>query len=118
MEPLNPVQIEQNIRELVNRIANGIQIYTERYRQQLEAGREFDRAFAHAYLKAEGSVKDRERVADLETIDLRADKEEAEVLYRQADKLLKALDSELRGYQTISASVRQMYAVAGRGEGA
>ena len=54
----------------------------------------------------------------IETFESRTERDVAEVAYKQADKLLKALDSELRAWQSIGASVRMQYAVAGRGEGA
>ena len=37
--PLNPVEIEQAIRELVNRISKGIQFTSARYSEFLEADR-------------------------------------------------------------------------------
>ena len=118
MQPLNPVQIEQHILELTNRISKGIRVYSERYADFLEKDREFDRAYAHAYLKAEGSIKDKEKKAALKTIEEREARDVADIAYKQSDKLLRALDSELRAWQSIGASVRQQYAVAGRGEGA
>ena len=51
-------------------------------------------------------------------MDEREARDVAEIAYRHADKIHKALDSELRAWQSIGASVRQQYAVAGRGEGA
>ena len=118
MQPLNPVQTEQHILELTNRISKGIRVFSERYAGFLEKDREFDKAYARAYLMAEGSIKDKEKTAVLETFEARTARDVAEVAYKNADKLLKALDSELRAWQTVAASVRQQYAVAGRGEGA
>ena len=112
------MQIEQHILELTNRISKGIRVYSERYADFLEKDREFDRAYAHAYLKAEGSIKDKEKKAALKTIEEREARDVADIAYKQSDKLLRALDSELRAWQSIGASVRQQYAVAGRGEGA
>ena len=114
--PLNPVEIEQAIRELVNRISKGIQFTSARYSEFLEADREFDRAFSRAYLDAEGSIKDREHTARLETMDERDARDVADAAYRHADKLSRALESELRALQSLGASVRMMYGVAGRGE--
>lgn len=115
-EPLNPVQIEQHIRDLVNRIAKGIQVCSQRHREFLDADREYDRENAKAYLNAEGSIKDKEKQAELATSDLRGVRDVAAAAYKHADRLHKALDLELRAYQSLSASVRQQYAVAGRGE--
>ena len=63
-------------------------------------------------------MADRESFAILHSMDEREARDVAEIAYRHADKIHKALDSELRAWQSIGASVRQMYAVAGRGEGA
>lgn len=115
-EPLNPVQIESHIRGLVNRIAKGIQVCSERYREFLDADRKYDRQVALAYLQAEGSIKDKDKQAELATTELRGQRDVAEAAYKHADRLHKALDLELRAYQSLGASVRQMYGVAGRGE--
>lgn len=117
-EPLNPVQIEQAIRELVNRIAKGIKVCSDRYSTYLEAERAFDREYARAYLTAEGSIEDKKRRATLDTMPAREERDVTEVAYKHADRLSKALDLELRAYQSLNASVRQMYANVGRGEGA
>ena len=104
--------------DLTNRISKGIRVFTDRYSEFLEKDRAFDRDYARAYLRAEGSIKDKEKQAVIETFESRTERDVAEVAYKQADKLLKALSDELRAWQSIGASVRQQYAVAGRGEGA
>ena len=114
--PLSPVQVEEHIRELVNRIAKGIQVCSKRYAEFLDADRLFDREYAQAYLAAEGSIKDREMKARAETMPAREERDIADAAYKHADRLSKALDSELRAFQSLGASVRQMYANAGRGE--
>lgn len=116
--PLNPVEVENLIRDISNRIAKGVKVVSDRYGIYLEADREYDRAYAAAYLSAEGSIKDREQKATLECMTQRQARDVAEVAYKHADRLAKALELELRAIQSIGASVRQMYAVAGRGEGA
>lgn len=116
MEPLNPVSIESAIRDISERIAKGVPITSKRYREFLDADREFDRAFAHAYLTSEGSIKDREMQARLGTLEEREKRDLAEVAYKHADRLAKALEGELRATQSLGASVRMMYSVAGRGE--
>ena len=115
---LNPVDIEIAIRDISERIANGVPVTSKRYKAFLEADREFDRAYASAYLHAEGSIKDKEMTARLETMEQREQRDLAEVAYRHADRLSRALEGELRATQSLGASVRMMYSVAGRGEGA
>ena len=115
---LNPVDIETAIRDISERIAKGVPITSKRYREFLDADREFDRAYARAYLNADGSIKDKEMTARLETMAQREVRDIAEVAYRHADRLSEALEGELRATQSLGASVRMMYSVAGRGEGA
>ena len=116
--PLNPVEIEQKISELSQRIAKGVMICSTAYENFLHADREFDLAYARAYLTSEGSIKDKEMHARLISADERMARDVAEVAYKKTDRTAKALESELRAIQSIGASVRAMYGVAGRGEGA
>lgn len=113
-EPLNPVQIESTMRNLITRVAKGIQVTSDRYAEFSEADRLFDQAQARAYLEAEGPVKEREARVELVTAEERARRDVAEVAFRHADRLSKALDLELRAWQSIGSSVRQAYGNAGR----
>lgn len=117
-QPLNPVEIESAIRELNTRIAKGVRVFSDRYSEFLEADRHFDREYAQAYLAADGSIKDKEQSAKIQTMPAREERDIAEVAYKHADRLAKALELELRAYQSIGASIRAMYGTAGRGEGA
>ena len=106
---LNPVEVEQRILELSNRIAKGVAVVTDALKARDESARNFDKEYAAAFLGAEGAVKEREMPA-------REEKELAEAAYRYSDRLAKALELELRALQSVGASVRAMYSVAGRGE--
>lgn len=115
--PMNPVEIEREILDLSNKISHGVRVFSERYRAFLDADREYDRAFAAAYLGCEdGSIKDREKHAVLVTIEQREARDVAEVAYKHADKMHRALSDSLRALQSVGASVRMQYATAGRGE--
>ena len=116
MEPLNPVEIEAQLRKLTTRISKGIGVYAKAYGAFLDADRAFAAAYARAYLEAEGPVKDREMRAKADTLTEREARDVQELAYKHADKLLKALELELRTLQSIGASVRAAYQVAGRGE--
>lgn len=116
MTVLNPVEIESKILGITNRISKGISVFTERYDKFMAADRDYDLSFARAYLEAEGSIEDKKKRAIVSTHDLRTARDVAEVEFKQADKLLRALELELRALQSIGASVRQQYSVAGRGE--
>ncbi|MGV0868733.1 hypothetical protein [Corynebacterium kalidii] len=113
-EPLNPVQIESTMRNLITRVSKGIQVTSDRYAEFSEADRLYDQAQARAYLEAEGPVKEREAKVELATAEERERRDVAEVAFRHADRLSKALDLELRAWQSIGSSVRQAYGNAGR----
>lgn len=113
-EPLNPVQIEATMRELINRVSRGIKVTSDRYAEFSEADRLYDQAQARAYLEADGPVKEREAQVELDTASERERRDVAEVAFRHADRLSKALDLELRAWQSIGSSVRQAYGNAGR----
>lgn len=113
---LNPVEVEAAIREVATRIGNGVRVCSDAYAAYLTADRDYDRAYARAYLSGDGAAHERKFAAELATTDERQARDVADAAYRYADRTAKALESELRAHQSIGASVRGMYAVAGRGE--
>ncbi|WP_426716498.1 hypothetical protein ACEN19_11130 [Corynebacterium auriscanis] len=116
MSDINPVEVEQRILELTNRIARGIKVFRDRYDKALETDRDHELRIARAYLKSEGSIEDKKKQAIVECFESRVKRDVAEVAFKEADKLLKALELELRALQSIGASLREQYRVAGRGE--
>lgn len=115
---LNPVQIESAIRDVANRMADGVKVCSDRYAAFLAADRMYDRAYAIAYMTHEGPAHEKRYAAEIDTVDQRQQRDEADAAYRYADRTARALESELRALQSVGASVRSMYSVAGRGEGA
>lgn len=114
---LSPVDIENGIRDVAARIAKGVSICSNRYATFLAADRDYDRAYAHAYLGHEGPAHEKKYAAELATQSEREVRDLADAAYRFADRQHRALQDELRAYQSVGASVRAMYSVAGRGEG-
>lgn len=115
---LNPVDIERAISDCANRISQGVMVCGRQYEAFLTADRDYDRAFAHAYMDHDGPAHEKKYAAELATTDERAARDVADAAYRYADRQAKALENELRAYQSVGASVRAMYSVSGRGEGA
>ncbi|MCR8695552.1 hypothetical protein NWP13_23770 [Rhodococcus pyridinivorans] len=113
---MNPVAIEEAIRDCANRIAKGVTVCSNRYSEFLDADRAYDQAFARAYIEADGAAHERKHIAELATADERASRDLADAAYKYADRQAKALEAELRALQSVGASVRGMYQVAGRGE--
>lgn len=118
MTDYNPAKVETDIRDCANRIAKGVPVCAQRYSEYLAADRVFDIAYAHAYMHADGAAHERKYQAVLATHDQREARDVAEAAYKFADRKAKALEDELRALQSLGASIRQAYAVAGRGEGA
>lgn len=87
------------------------------YRAFLRADHDFDLAYAKAFLRAEGSVDARKHIALLDTEKERDARDVADAAFRLCEKTAKAIHAELDAYRSIGTSVRQAYAVAGRGEG-
>ncbi|MER7167256.1 hypothetical protein ABT336_14450 [Micromonospora sp. NPDC000207] len=110
---LNPVDIEAAIRSCSDRIANGVRVCSERYDAFLKADTAYDQAFARAYMAHQGPQTEKKYAAELATATERAARDAADVAYRYADRTAKALEMELRAWQSVNASVRSMYAVTG-----
>ena len=58
----------------------------------------------------------RRYIAELATQQERQAMDIADAAYRYAERTSKAITEELRAWQSVGASVRMMYGVAGRGE--
>ena len=115
---IGPAQIEHAIRECSNRLAKSIPIRSERMTNKRAAERDYRRAYDLAYLNAEGSVEDRKAHARIATEELHDAMDVAEVIYKEAEALARAIEKELDALRSVGASIRSTYAVAGRGEGA
>lgn len=113
---LNPVAVEQAIRETADQIAKGVRIVSTAYAEFLAADHAYDVAFARAYLNYDGAAHARKYAAELETLKERQARDVADVAYQYARSTARALEDKLRAYQSVGASVRSMYGAAGRGE--
>ena len=109
-EVLNPVDVERAIRETANDIARGVRVVSDAEKEARRTRVVYDRAFAGAYLAADGPAHEKKYRAELATKAERDAMEIAELAFRHAERQSRALDGKLRAYQSIGASVRQMYA--------
>lgn len=110
-EVINPVDIEQAIRTCAERIHEGVTVVTKAERKAREANRVYDRALATAYLNAEGPAHERKYHAELATTVERDALDVAEIAYKFAERTAKAVEAELRAWQSVGASVRAMYGI-------
>ena len=109
----DPVAVEQKIEETANRIAAGVKIVTGCEKEMKARKRDFDLAYAYAHKKADGSIKDREYEADIQTMPHREEADNAEIAYQHATRTADALEKELFAWQAILKSVNAMYGAAG-----
>ena len=109
----DPATVEAKIRETSNRIAAGVKIVTAAEREMKAKKRDFDLAYAYAYKRAEGSIKDREYQADIEAMPHRETADNAEIAYKHAARTADSLEKELFAWQAILKSVVAMYGAAG-----
>lgn len=116
MSDWNPAQIEVAIKKCADRIAEGVLKADKAYRAFLAADRAYDKAVAEARLSATGSVQDRKDRAELATQGEREARDVADAAYKLMASNMRAIQSELDALRSIGTSVRQAYAVAGRGE--
>jgi hypothetical protein len=106
---LNPVDIEQVIRETANHIAHGVTVVSNAEAKAREAERIYDRAYAAAYLDASGPAHEKKYRAELATEAERDAMDIAELAFKHAERTARSLESKLRAYQSVGASVRSMY---------
>lgn len=116
MTDINPTTIEHAIRACSDRIAKGVMVCDKQYKAFLEADHAYDVAFAGAYLTSTGAAHERKYMAELATQDQRAARDVADAAFKYADRQARALEAELRSWQSIGASIRAMWGVAGTGE--
>lgn len=112
-EPFSPVAVEDAIRTAATRIAKGVGVWKAALEESLAADREYDRAFAQAYMAHDAAAHEKRYAAELETHREREYRDTCHVAYKYADRQLKAIESELMALQTISKSIRQAYNAAG-----
>lgn len=115
-EVLNPVVVEQAIREAVNEVAKGVGEFTRTLEAYRTAERAFDLAWAQEYMRVSGPVEERKQACVIRTAEQKQALDVAEVAFKYCDKRLRAAESRLSAYQTLSKSVQAMYGAAGRGE--
>lgn len=124
---IGPEEAERRISEQANRVARSIRICDQRYREYLEAEREFDRAWHSAYLDAsDHPAHERKSIAELAVLQPRESdpdglsardrRDVADAARRYVDSQRRADELILSAWQSVSASVRATYQAAGRGE--
>lgn len=116
MSDLTPISVEKTILALTTDIDNSAEATKEGHSRFLEAERNFDLAYARAYMAHEGPAHERRYAATLATQQERIDRDAAEVAHKFVEKSSRNLEKKLDAYRTLGTFVKQAYANAGRGE--
>jgi hypothetical protein len=114
-EVLNPVDLEQRIQQLANDIPKGVRVVSDAYDLKLTKDREYDHAFAAAFLAWDGPQTEKRYAAERATLKEREARDQADVAFRYAERRMRALEGTLSALQTISKTVLAMYGAAGKG---
>lgn len=117
-QPLSPVVVERQIREVTERLENGVEVVHERHALLKEAERQlkYEKAMVYSGYRSNGmSIRDAEAKTTIDTDPARQERDEAEVKYQYARDLLRQLENKLSGLQTQAAGLRAAYPMAGRG---
>jgi len=108
-EPLNPVEVETQIRSLANRLAAGIPIVAKALGEYKTALRTYELEEAKAYMRHSGPAHEKKFAAVIAAVGFREASDDAEVIWRHADRTARAVESELSAFQSLYKGVVSMY---------
>lgn len=114
-EPTTPLAVQRYIGAVLRRKRGLIDSLKEAEQSARDLRREADKAEAHAYLRAQGSIPEREAKVDQdERVDtLRAQADTAEVLVKHLRQMVAHAGDELDGARTAAATLRKEFDVLG-----
>lgn len=110
-EPINPVQLETAVDRVRDHIARGVRHVSDAEARATTAAREFDRAYARAFLAHHGPQTEKRYAAELDpaVVAARDERDVADLAFRHARRQAEALRDELSAYQSITKSVLALY---------
>jgi pyruvate-formate lyase len=115
-QPVGPLELEQLIREVGDRLENAVPVIKELWARRYAAEREFIQARAKAIMRSSESSVTRQRAeADLSTMQQKNDFDDAKEILHAAEVLQKALTSKLYGYLNLNKVQSSAYMAGGIG---
>lgn len=115
-EVWSPVAIEQRLAELDHAITAGVDELATAYEKFATLKNELEKATARAYLAYKGPAHEKKYAAIVATEALRDQLTVADIAYHYAKTRSEALtNGNLKAIQSMSASIRSQYEIAGRG---
>ena len=115
-EPVGPLELEQLIREIGNRLENAVPALKELWGRRYATERTYIEARAKAIMRSTERTVNRQRAeADLATLQQKNDFDDAKEILHAAEALQKALTSKLYGFLNINKVLATAYQVGGVG---
>lgn len=114
MQPLNPVEVEQEITGACNAVSKTIEPTSKAYDAYRQAELDYKLQYALAFKAARGTVEERRQQAMIDTHELAVKLKDAEVVYKRMCDYQKAYRDKLSAFQTLSKSVLVAYNVGGQ----
>ncbi len=106
---LNPVDLENRIMDIKDRVHNGVKIYSDKLQAFLDSETEYEHAESQAYLDHDGPQTEKRHAARVAAYELRKVMDRAKTEFRYVEKKLDAYIAELMALQNLNKGVRTMY---------
>jgi hypothetical protein len=104
--PISQVEVEQEILRLIDLLEQGTEDFESLSVDSAVKDSKFKSEWAKAYLQANGSVKEREAMADLKMTDIMRDHKIADALVKSKREKLSSLKTQIDALRTLAANVR------------
>lgn len=115
-EPVGPLELEQLIREIGDRLENAVPVIKQLWNNRYQAERDYTEARAKAVMRSDERTVTRQRAeADLATMQQRNDFDDAKEILHAAETLQKALTSKLMGFMNLNKVLASAYQVGAVG---
>jgi hypothetical protein len=110
-EPMTPVQVEEAIQWCQHHLARGVGIVRQFQKAWQKADREYDEAYAYAYMRHVGPQTEKRHAATIaqEVIDAREARDDAKLIYDHSQRTLRRLEKELSGFQSLNKAMGAAY---------
>jgi len=117
-EPVGPLELEQLIREVGDRLENAVPAIKELWARRYQAERNYIEAKAKAIMRSKETTVTRQRAeADLATMQQKNDFDDAKEILHAAETLQKALTSKLYGFLNLNKVQSAAYMAGSFGVG-
>tara|TARA_B100000029_G_scaffold516042_1_gene626365 strand:- start:2058 stop:2393 length:336 start_codon:yes stop_codon:yes gene_type:complete len=104
--PISPVEVEDNIIRLVDELEEHTEAFEVLAVDQSKKEAKYKSAWAHEYLSANGSIKERESWADYKQADQHYEVKIADALLKAKKEKLNSIRTALDSLRTLAANVR------------